>query len=195
MNRSPKTLGWILTASLTLNLFLAGFVVARLTGPTHSPLPSAQRAKRMNGHQDEQMLPLRRLMRKRRGELMPARAEVRAARNEVRAALLQEPFSEPALTRALGLLRRATGHAQESLHTVLIEAASDLPLDERRTLSESRGLFHRGTPRRHGRRPRHGATDDGGKRSTGVRIHARGHQDEPETSPSPGSPRELPAAH
>jgi len=145
-----RWIGFGLVASLLLNVFLLGFVVARLSGPPRPPRPRDRRPEVGQQFRAPGPGPMRAIMEGHRDELRGGRAQIHRARGAVRDALLADPFEPARLETALGELRQATHDAQEALHEALLEAAPNLSADERAQLSRAHRLW-RG-PRGH-RRP------------------------------------------
>ncbi|MDD9939598.1 MAG: periplasmic heavy metal sensor [Myxococcales bacterium] len=139
-----------LALSLLLNVFLLGFVFARLLGPSPSrhehrtdrEAIMERRAKRG---------PMRAMLREHRGALRGKRKQVRRARRAVRDALVADPFEPERLRTALSDLRQATHDAQEALHGALLETVPKLSPEARAELSRAHRLWSR--PGR-ARRPR-----------------------------------------
>jgi uncharacterized membrane protein len=167
MNKLTRRLAIALAVSAALNIFLAGFVAARLlladrpcptAGPRgegpHSAGPrNAPGVRAAEGATE----PMRRLMHKRHDRFRPRQRALRDARQRVARALQAEPFDSASLETALAGLRQATAESQEAIHAMLVETAGSLTPQQRRNLSGSRLLRLPGSgpgsgPPRRGRR-------------------------------------------
>lgn len=151
-----RRLLWLLAASLLLNMFLVGFLIARAT-MVRPPLPppmahpsAAGPAPHMRRERDPG--PMRMLMARHRPALRKQRRAIHAARNAVQAALVAEPFDQAKLSTALSELRAATSDAQGALHESLVEAAPSMSPEERAALSHAHRLWS-GPGHRAGGRP------------------------------------------
>ena len=129
-----------LVLSVTLNLFLLGFGVARWMhaaghdgrggpfaghGMPHGPMAGAAR------------LLFRSTLEKRREALREQRQRLREAQRAVRDALAAEPFDRPALDLALQQLRQATSDSQHLMHDALAEIAPTLTREQRAQLARN----------------------------------------------------------
>lgn len=139
-----------LSASLLLNMFLAGFIATTWLGHGH---------KRGHEHHRGQGRQAMHLLLKEQPEqrqaLRDSRRQVRKARRSVRDALVADPLDLQTLESALNGLRAATGGAQEALHQALLKAVPTLSLEERIQLSETHRLWKAGHGRRGHHRPGH----------------------------------------
>lgn len=143
--RNPRVLLIALGVSLLANMFMGGFIAARLSGPgllasRQGPPPSAR--------EDRRERPLRALFDHHRDDFRRTRREVMEARRQVADALVSEPFDRAALATALDALQTATGEAQAVFHKSLLDEVEQLPLAERQRLSEARRLWHGDRPRK-----------------------------------------------
>lgn len=115
-------LRWALAASLGLNLFFAGYLVAR---PSERPRPESGAQARKLGPD------LRRVFREKREVLMPLRKNVRDAHRRAREELQNEAFDETRLTESLRALRAARNELAEHMHGLVVEIAPGVPAAER----------------------------------------------------------------
>jgi Spy/CpxP family protein refolding chaperone len=141
MNATGKRLAIALAISVMLNLFLLGFMSARLLhgpfahGELHGPFfgprgllsrgaPPGAAGERVRG-----------MMERRREAMRSQRAALRDAQHAVRDALSKEPFDATALERALEQLKRATADSQSLMHSALLEIAPSLTAEQRQQLA------------------------------------------------------------
>jgi uncharacterized membrane protein len=128
-----KRLSWALALSLGLNVFLLGFSASRFA-----------RGGREHMHEGPPRGAMRRVLGEPTPELMAHRGDLREARRAVAEALETEPLDRARLKSALDRLRTETSEGQAALHERLLERASELPIEQRRELAQSRLL--RGKP-------------------------------------------------
>ena len=127
-----------LIVSIVVNLLLAGFVVGRMSGdfgfrdgigaaPKLPPIGFLERDRR------------REVMRglDARREIRPILRELRRSQRDMRSALVQEPFDEAALSRALAEFRGRLEESQALSHKKLVQVAARLTPDERRRLART----------------------------------------------------------
>ncbi|HKQ69578.1 MAG TPA: periplasmic heavy metal sensor [Polyangiaceae bacterium] len=142
MNRA-KMLPFALVVSVVINVFLIGFVAARVA--------RRHEDRRFDGFGADRAAGPARGMWNRHGVLLrPRRDALEAARRGVRDALLADPFQPEAFEMTLAKLRAETGDAQTVLHRALVEEARSASTDERRRLANSKwflGFEGRGVPR------------------------------------------------
>lgn len=151
MNELSRRLAIGLAISLALNLFLAGFVAARLLRPPPPPPPQVHDGPPSGGARPA--LGLRRMMRERGVDMRADRQALRKARREVVQSLRAEPFDVERFKTGLAELRELSGQSQRKLHDVLVEAAQDMTHQQRVRLSRNRQLLGgKGRGRRGGRR-------------------------------------------
>lgn len=137
-NLNPRRLGLMLLASLGLNLFLAGFLAARLWGgPGHPPpgRPFGPRELVVAARQAGAEGQVRELMQRRREGLRKHHGQMRAARAEVHAALLAEPFDAARLREALDRVHSGTADAQSAVHEAFVELAQGMTPAQRKALA------------------------------------------------------------
>jgi hypothetical protein len=162
---------WALLASIGVNVFLVGFVFARMLGPRHDGPRHEERHRdgfrhegpphegpRRDGRRDGADLhprelfgldgpAARKVLRERKERLQPERLALREARTRVVKALEAEPYQREALEGALSELRERTTAVQTEMHRALVDVSGELTPEQRRELV--RKNFH--GPRR---RPR-----------------------------------------
>ena len=159
MNTATRGLVIGLAISVSINLFLIGFVTARFALQGGRPIPVADErhprgpvslfgATEALGNPK----PIKRLLRKHMKDFKPKRKELREARHRIAQALAAEPFDPKSLNKELGNLREVTRDSQRAIHNALVDLAVSLTPEERRLLSQSPRLW-RGD---RGRRPRRG---------------------------------------
>ena len=134
MSPALKRLSWALALSLGLNVFLLGFSASRFARGGHEE----------HVHEGRPRGAMRRVLGEPTPELMAHRGDLREARRAVAEALETEPLDRARLKSALDRLRVETSEGQAALHERLLERASELPLEQRRELAQSRLL--RGKP-------------------------------------------------
>lgn len=141
---------WILLASLSVNLFLAGVIVAALAlgphGPGrnrgHLPPPTGRLVKALG---EEARPAIDRMMAEKAPMFIAAGDAHHAANEAYRAALLAEPFDSKQLEAALAARRSTQIEMRSLMDSVLVEAASEAGPDARKRLAEMR---RRGRDRR-----------------------------------------------
>ncbi len=146
MDRTTRRLVVALCVSLGLNLFGAGFVVARRVlqhrhGEQHGAMLGPRGFLGRAGLRDAGPN-LQRIVGAKRDQLRAQRAGLRAARDEVRAALVQEPFDRAKLEAALAKLRAETTQMQATMHQTLVELAASLDAPQRKHLAQVPWLLH-----------------------------------------------------
>ena len=115
MNKITRRLVIALAVSVSINLFLIGFITARLALRRVEMIPSgdgAQSRGPVSLFGATEVLgnpkPMRRLLRKHMKDFEPKRTELREARQRVARALAAEPFDPKLLSRELANLRKVT---------------------------------------------------------------------------------------
>jgi uncharacterized membrane protein len=154
MNPVNRRLLIALALSAALNVFLAGFVAARLAyggrgGPERGAPAFAPRDRLSSDEKPARVGPMKRFFRGRERQLAPQRQALRKARKAVARALDADPFQPESLRAALAELRKATIDSQQALHDALVDTAMKSTPEQRRELSRSRFLR-----RAAGQRPR-----------------------------------------
>jgi uncharacterized membrane protein len=147
MNTRERRLLIALVVSLSLNLFLVGFSVARWFGPR--PHPGRPGPFRVGESFDMGRSPeMRARFERKKDELGPKHRDLREARKRVEESLLAEPYDRTRVEQALAALRQETTRVQEGMHGALLDLASELPPERRRELvRENFGDRRRGGPR------------------------------------------------
>lgn len=140
MSPLVKKLAWGLALSVSLNLFLLGFGVARHLRPHAPPAMMAEGRELDHAHATRWFGPHSAAMR-------TQRMEVQKARSSVVNALTAEPFQRETLESAFAALREVTSDGQKKLHDVLVETAANASHEERVLLAKSR-LLHDSKPSR-----------------------------------------------
>lgn len=132
-----------LAISVGVNLFLGGFVVARVVMRRHhmqhehgfGPHPMAGPHAMFSDVDDPKLrAQMEHLLDARREAFERDRERMHKARQQVARTLEQEPFDAQALGAAFDELRNATTASQLALHQSLIEAAPKLSNEARRKL-------------------------------------------------------------
>ncbi|MBM3508267.1 MAG: periplasmic heavy metal sensor [Alphaproteobacteria bacterium] len=130
--------GWtaVLVASLALNLFVAGFVVAQVAwgDKVAAPAPVAEQAATPATPATPVV---RRVVVEQNKALRPSMVAVRKANEAVTAALLAEPFDPAQLDAALEHLRTVTLASQTALHGTMLDAIAAMTPEQRRELAEA----------------------------------------------------------
>lgn len=142
MTPLERRLSIALAVSVALNLFIAGFFVARgVSGRGmhggrhhHGPFLGPRALLEAGGPEAEPLV--EGLMKRHGPELRKERGALRSARRGVHDALSREPFDAAALERALAELRARTGSSQAQMHEALVELARQLPAEQRKRLAK-----------------------------------------------------------
>jgi Spy/CpxP family protein refolding chaperone len=140
MNATTKRLALALALSLSANLFVAGFFVARAfyRGSLHhhpgfhGPFLGPQAM--MHDQRGPLADAIRGAMKRHGDAFRVQRAQLRDARRAVHAAMTAEPYDAQALGRALSQLRDKTAESQRLMHDVVLELAGTLGPEQRRAL-------------------------------------------------------------
>jgi uncharacterized membrane protein len=138
-----RTLGVLLLASLSLNLFLVGFLAAHRFRP-HPPRAMLTRLVEELGSElsREERATLQRVFHAHEPRIRDAAAALSDARATVRQALVTEPFEAARLETALAEASRRDIVLRNSVQAMLAEAAETMSPEGRRHLAESRPLRH-----------------------------------------------------
>lgn len=154
MSSTTRRLVIVLSVSLALNLFFAGFLVARAAfgrrgprGPQDMHEPFAAMMGGEPGGDDDLA---RKIMHRHRDALSSERKGLREARRETVEALVAEPFARERLERALEQTRVHTAASQRAMHDALVEYAEGLDPEQRRRFAR-RALRRESEHREHGR--------------------------------------------
>lgn len=143
---TPKRLAIALALSLAINLFGAGFLVARGLrardgrGVTAMESPRALMGAARKAGVHEQA---RRIMREHRPELRSRRDSMRHARRRARGALTAPAFDAQEMDAALREMRARTNDTQAALHGALVQLATELTHEQRDALVGAIGRGHR----------------------------------------------------
>ncbi len=151
--RAGKWLAAAFTASLAINVFLAGlFVGQRMM----APMPPRGMALRVAEHPGERPMPpifervadalapdqratFLAVIDKHRPEIATAGAAVRDARMKVRDIMASDQFDRAAAESAMSTLRERHAAFQQALQSTLLDAAQALPPDARRQMVNAGG--------------------------------------------------------
>jgi uncharacterized membrane protein len=159
MNKVTRRLVIALAVSVSINLFLIGFITARFAVRSDTMIPFGEEAPpggpvslfgatEVLGNPQ----PMKRLLRKHMKDFKPKRKQLKEARHRVARALATEPFDPKLLHSELGNLRQATRDSQRAIHNALVDLAISLTPEQRQRLAQSPRLWpgDRGRgPRRH----------------------------------------------
>lgn len=137
---SPRLRALLLLASLGLNLFLGGFILARHLFRLHGPEAVAARLiDRLSASLSEtDREAMRHAFAAHEGELRAARAGLAEARRQVRAALAADPFDPQHLRAGLDATEAGHGALRKAIEESLVEAAGQLSPSGRRILADRR---------------------------------------------------------
>jgi len=148
--RAGKWLAIGLTASLAINLFLAGVYASHWYLHSRGRPPAERPAMSDNNRgippfldRMAEALPpddrakLNDTVSKHQPEISRIGASVREARRQARAAMTAENFDRAAAEKAFGELRDRNVRFQQSLHETLMDAAATLPAQARRQMIEA----------------------------------------------------------
>lgn len=147
--------GWIrvaLVASLGANIFLGGFIAARMLGP--KPPPATPEIVDLNlrglpqGLSSEVREELEDSMRSYRREIRHAYREYRDQQREINRLLVEERLNEPAIAEAHEHLRALNARIQGPIQRALIDAMKQMDAKTRRQMIELRQVSRK---RRFGR--------------------------------------------
>ena len=152
-----KQAGWVkavLMGSLALNLFLGGFIAARLfRAPPTPPKPvvALDFQSIPEGMRGEALERIEDAMRERRGELRHLYSDYRQARRNAVRLLGEEQLNEEELSKVYEHIRELSSRIQEPIHGAVIEALRQVDVMERRRILSERQLRGRAPVRRSGR--------------------------------------------
>jgi len=146
--RAGKWLAAAFTASLAVNVFLAGlFVGQKMTAPLPPPGAAFRAADRPGDRPmpaifdrvadalpSDQRATFLGVMEKHRPEIAAAGAAVREARMKVRDLMAGEQFNRTATEAAMSDLRARHAAFQQALQSAFVDAAQALPADARRQM-------------------------------------------------------------
>lgn len=144
MDWFAKQDGWIkgiVTASLALNLFLGGFIVARFIKPQPTetrPVVGLDLQSIPGGVRGEALERIEDAMHERRRELRRVYSDYNQARRDANRLLGEEELNEAALAAAYQRMRELSNQIQEPIHGAVIEALRGLDVMERRRILRDR---------------------------------------------------------
>lgn len=152
MNGTTRKLVIAISISLALNLFFAGFLVARAVlgrghggrfggDDPHGPFGALMGEPQAWRSAEPQV---RDVMKRHHESLRARGGELRQAQREVADALTAEPFDRARLERALATTRAQTEASQKEMHDGLIELAASIGPEERRRLARTSLHAHSG---------------------------------------------------
>ena len=125
--------GWVLLASLALNLFIAGFLVSSSAFDAREPALTPAVTQGADG-----LVPpiVRRIVEDHQEMIMPASRALRSANREVSRSLKAEPSQSEVLAAAFENLRVRTQESQRSMHDAVLEASVAMSAEQRADLAE-----------------------------------------------------------
>jgi len=141
---TSRRLGYLLIASLAVNLFLGGLYAGQWLEDWRRG-PESERAAPMRFHLGRFVdhLPqasrevARQAVERHRAEIRGAIQGIREARRQAGTALRAEPFAPEELEAALTKLRGHAGEAHQAMHQAMAEMAAKLPPEGRQALAET----------------------------------------------------------
>ena len=127
-----------LTASVVVNLLLAGFIAGRMSGDVgfRGGMGAAPRMPQLGFLDEERRREVNQGLENRRG-LRSILRELRRSQRDIRAAFEAEPFDQEALSAALAEFRRRLEESQALSHGKLVAVAVRLTPDERRRMART----------------------------------------------------------
>ena len=134
----------LLFGSIALNVFLAGFLFAKIIDPTQSPelepvnFTFSSMPSDISNPLSER---LENKFRPHQEELRRAYEDLRTVRFRVQDILSEEDFDEVAMEKALANVRKIQLEIQMPMHAALIEAAKELDYETRRNLNILNNTF------------------------------------------------------
>ena len=157
MDWFTKQTGWVkvvLAGSLAINLFLGGFIVARMLKPQ---LPLVRPVVALNlqsvpeGMRGEALERIEDAMRERSRELRRVYSDYRQTRRDAVRLLGEEELNEAALRQVYEQMRELSIRIQEPIHGAVIEALKGVDVMERRRILRGQRIRHPHPDRRVGR--------------------------------------------
>ena len=133
----------ILMGSLALNLFLGGFIAARLLKSPPTPLRQVVALDLQSvpqGVQGEALERIEDAMRGRRHDLRRLYSDYRQAKRDAVRLLGEEELNEPALREVYEQMRQLSSRIQEPIHGAVIEALVNVDVMERRRILRQQRL-------------------------------------------------------
>ena len=134
----------LLLGSVVLNVFLVGFLFARVLEPAPEPAPELANFTFSSLPSDIPVVlseKLENTFRPHREEMRRAYGDLVSARVRVQDILVMEELDEVALEEALANIREFQIQIQGPMHAALIEAAKDLDFETRRKLARLNETF------------------------------------------------------
>lgn len=182
-NATSKSRKWLIGGIIllfALNLFLGGFLIARMMRPDpFSIFPKLPIHKLMRDLPPESRQKAKAIMAERRPALHKAFRSMKEAQDRLQREMRAEQINRAELTAAFDDLRRARADIEASLQDAFVEVIMILPAKERRELSMR---WYR--PRNGGDRPME-------RREGHERRGEHGHH-HPDGPPAPGAPGGMP---
>lgn len=136
--------GWtvLIVASLSMNLFVLGFVAANGVRAAQVPAAVVARGLPEAGRVAVPQSPApQRIVQINTKELRPSQLAVRKANEDVTAALLAEPYDAQRLAQALDNLRVAAANSQHAVHNAMLLAVNGMSAEQRARFADaSRGM-------------------------------------------------------
>ncbi len=148
MDWFTKQAGWVkvvLVSSLAVNLFLGGFIVARMLKPQLQlvrPVVALDLQSVPEGMRGEALERIEDAMRERRRELRRVYSDYSQARRDAVRLLGEEQLNEEALRQVYEQMRDLSTRIQEPIHGAVIEALKGVDVMERRRILRWHRLRH-----------------------------------------------------
>ena len=147
MDWFTKQADWVkvvLVGSLAVNLFLGGFIVARMLKPPPivRPVVALDLQSVPEGLRGEALERIEDAMRERRRELRRVYSDYRQVRRDAVRLLGEEELNEEALRQVYEQMRQLSTRIQEPIHGAVIEALKGVDVMERRRILRVQRLRH-----------------------------------------------------
>ncbi|MCH8201478.1 MAG: periplasmic heavy metal sensor [Proteobacteria bacterium] len=148
MDWFTKQAGWVkvvLVGSLALNLFLGGFIVARVLKPQSQlvrPVVALNLQSVPDGLRGEALERIEDAMHERRHELRRVYSDYRQTRRDAVRLLGEVELNEEALRQVYEQMRELSVRIQEPIHGAVIEALKGVDVMERRRILRAQRLRH-----------------------------------------------------
>ncbi len=148
MDWFTKQAGWVkvvLVGSLALNLFLGGFIVARVLKPQSQlvrPVVALNLQSVPDGLRGEALERIEDAMHGRRHELRRVYSDYRQTRRDAVRLLGEVELNEEALRQVYEQMRELSVRIQEPIHGAVIEALKGVDVMERRRILRAQRLRH-----------------------------------------------------
>ena len=148
MDWFTKQAGWVkvvLVGSLALNLFLGGFIVARVLKPQPQlvrPVVALNLQSVPDGLRGEALERIEDAMHERRHELRRVYSDYRQTRRDAVRLLGEVELNEEALRQVYEQMRELSVRIQEPIHGAVIEALKGVDVMERRRILRAQRLRH-----------------------------------------------------